>query len=228
MRCRPYDHHDDDGDAASGNHRASGMRAVHLDGGAGRMVFKIAHQVVRTACFRAAWRSSGDPRPSQKRFIVDFLARRASSEVVVSSPRTTPFPARLPWRVARSFSGAGGNGRRMEARQGAMRIFFWNPIVFRSAPHSAIRLHLMRDPVNPARFHDRGGNARASRAPRLCKIAHQVFMEAGSGALPAGITQLMTGTMRGFLKKCGWPPAALPPRTHPRLCLHRAVPPSNG
>jgi hypothetical protein len=36
----------------------------------------------------------------------------------------------------------------MEARQGAIRIFSGNPIVFHSALQPAIRLYPMRDPVN--------------------------------------------------------------------------------
>jgi hypothetical protein len=79
---------------------------------------------------------------------VDLVARCASPETVASSPRATPCPSRRPWRGARSFPGDVGNGSRMEARQGAMRIFFRNPIVFRSASQPAIRLYLMRDPVS--------------------------------------------------------------------------------
>jgi hypothetical protein len=61
---------------------------------------------------------------------------------------STLCPARRPWRGARSFPGDVGNGSRMEARQGAIRIFFRSPMVLRSAPQPAIRLHLMRDLVN--------------------------------------------------------------------------------
>jgi hypothetical protein len=57
-------------------------------------------------------------------------------------------PARPPWRGAQSFARDVGNGRRMEARQGAIRVFFGTPIVCRSAPQPAIRLRLLRDPVN--------------------------------------------------------------------------------
>jgi hypothetical protein len=106
--------------------------------------------------FRAPWREAPParrdrpraPAAQQSRFIVDWVARRASPRTVASSPRATPCPARPPWRGAQSFPGDVGNGSRMEARQGAIRIFFGNPGVLRSAPHPAIRLHLMRDPVS--------------------------------------------------------------------------------
>jgi hypothetical protein len=92
--------------------------------------------------------SHAPPGRAEKRFIVDLVARCASPETVASSPTATPCPARRPWRGARSFPGDVGNGSRMEARQGAMRNFFRNPIVLQSAPHPAIRLHPMRDPVS--------------------------------------------------------------------------------
>jgi hypothetical protein len=46
----------------------------------------------------------------------------------------------LPWDV--------GNGSRMEARQGAIRITSETPMLVLGAPQPAIRLNPMRDPVN--------------------------------------------------------------------------------
>ncbi|HYR07999.1 MAG TPA: hypothetical protein VEQ60_09530, partial [Longimicrobium sp.] len=45
----------------------------------------------------------------------------------------------------------------------------------------------MRDPVNRPLARAAAGTRRPFRAPRLCKIAHQVFVKAGSGVLSAGI-----------------------------------------
>jgi hypothetical protein len=118
----------------------------------------------------------------KRRFIVDLVARSASA--VAGSPRATPCPAHRSSRGARSFPEAVGNGRRMKARQGPSGFFFGNPIVFHSAPQAAIRLHLMRDLVN--RPTSRPQWERAGH-PILLKIAHQVFMEAGSRALATGI-----------------------------------------
>ena len=180
-------------------------------------------------------------------------ARRCvSPETVASSPRAAPCPARRPWRGAPGFPGDVGNGRGMEVRQGAIRIFSrtakpacvavprgcgreaaraprlrregplprrplcsflatavdpspklrgrgvvqslllsWffsaTPLSCGAPRDSPFRLHLMRDPVNLPLAPPRRGTRRISRAPRLCKNAHQVFVEAGSGALPASI-----------------------------------------
>ena len=60
-------------------------------------------------------------------------------------------------------------------------------MVFRSAPQLTIQRVLMRDPVNRPFARRQRERAGSLRVPRLCKIAHQVFVEAVSGALPAGI-----------------------------------------
>jgi hypothetical protein len=56
-----------------------------------------------------------------------WILLHAAHPPVASSPRATPCPARPPWRGARSFPKAVGNGRRMKARQGAIRIFSGTP-----------------------------------------------------------------------------------------------------
>ena len=118
--------------------------------------------------------------------IADLVASRIAGNRGEFTTRDTVSPRR-PWRGAPGFPGDVGNGRRMEARQGAIRIFSGNSIVFRSAAQPTI-------PASPdARSREASprtsaaGTHRPFRALRLCKIAHQVFVEAGSGALPAGI-----------------------------------------
>jgi hypothetical protein len=73
----------------------------------------------------------------------------------------------------------------MEARPRAMRNFFRNPRVFRSG--SATRHPASPDArsgeLSPRRT--AAGTRSPSRARRVCKIARQVFVEAGHGALPA-------------------------------------------
>jgi hypothetical protein len=75
----------------------------------------------------------------------------------------------------------------MEARQEAIRIFFWNTFPATAPPQPTIpaspearsrkpspRENLLRERLRP------------SRGPRLRQIAPRVFVEAGSGALAAG------------------------------------------
>jgi hypothetical protein len=103
---------------------------------------------------------------------------------VAHSPRATPCPARRQWRGGRSFPHGVGNGGGMEARQGAMRIFFRGTPLLSGAPRNPpSRLHLMRDPVNRPPRTNAAETGRPSRAPRLHEIAHQVFVKAGPGAL---------------------------------------------
>jgi hypothetical protein len=66
-------------------------------------------------------------RRGKKRLIVDVVARHTWREAVADSPCTAPCPARRPGRGAPGFLGDVGNGRRMEARQGAIRIFSGTP-----------------------------------------------------------------------------------------------------
>jgi hypothetical protein len=98
---------------------------------------------------------------------------------VASSPRAPPFPARRPWRVARHFPADVGNGRGMEARQGAVRIFFRNPVVLRGAPQPIIPASPDARSREPPPCTTAAGTRRPFRAWRLCKIARQVFVEAG-------------------------------------------------
>jgi hypothetical protein len=183
-------------------------------------------------------------KPGSSRILLHAAHRR---KPWANSPCATPCPSRRPWRGAPRFPGDVGNGRRMEARQGPIRIFsrkakvtgvqplprslgegspraarnerrrrrgrgpprrrrgllpatlrnsqadfailvfFRHPIVLHRAPQPAIRLHLMRDPVNPSPRTTATGTRRPSRVPRIHKIAHQVFVKAQSGALPAGL-----------------------------------------
>jgi hypothetical protein len=101
-------------------------------------------------------------------------------------------------------SGDVGNGRRMEARQRAMRIFS-------DAPWSSGRSAACHPASPDARSREpsprmtAAGTRRISRAPRVFKIAHQVFVAAGSRALSAGIVRRLMMRMRmstrGLLKK---------------------------
>ena len=78
-------------------------------------------------------RGSGDGDPAR-----GFGCTPRIAGNVASSPRATRCPVRRPWRGTRSFPGDVGNGNRTEARQGAIRIFSENSIVFRSAPQPTI------------------------------------------------------------------------------------------
>ena len=90
----------------------------------------------RSRARRGGWTAAtGTSTSAETRFIADLAARRASPEPVARSPRAPPRPARPPWRGAPGFPGDVGNGGRMEARQGAIRIFSGNPIVS-GAPRS--------------------------------------------------------------------------------------------
>ena len=99
--------------------------------------------------------------------------------------RDTVFCASAGGRGAPGFSGDVGNGRRMEARQGAIRVFSGTPFPPQrpAAHHSGfIRCAI---PRTVATARTSAGPPRHSREPRLRQIAHQVFVEAGSGALAA-------------------------------------------
>jgi hypothetical protein len=91
----------------------------------------------------------------------------AAHPPVASSQRATPCPAHRSSRGARGFPEAVGDGRRMKARQGAIRIFFGNPMVLHGAPQAAIRLHPMRDLVNRATSRPRRERAGISGAEIL-------------------------------------------------------------
>jgi hypothetical protein len=75
----------------------------------------------------------------------------------------------------------------MEARQGAIRIFFGNLIVLQGASQPAIPALPDARSREPSNLTTAAGTRRTSRAPRLCEIAHQVVVGAGSGAFPADI-----------------------------------------
>ena len=83
--------------------------------------------------------------------------------------------------------GTSGTAAGWKRGRGPSAFFQGTPSSPRAPRNPPSRLHLMRDPVNRPLAGRRRERADLSRAPRLCKIAHQVFVEAGSGALPAGI-----------------------------------------
>jgi hypothetical protein len=104
----------------------------------------------RTDHDASRWICAGAPSGSHVSFwiIADFVARRASPETVArlttrnTVSRTSVVAGRttLPWgrrERQRDGSAAGGHSH-----------FFRHPIAAKSAPQSAIRLHLMRDPVS--------------------------------------------------------------------------------
>jgi hypothetical protein len=67
---------------------------------------------------------------------------------LAGSPRATPCPARRSWRGGPGFPEIVVNGRGMEARQGAIRVFSGSTQVSGAPLRPAIRLYPMRDPVN--------------------------------------------------------------------------------
>src|SRR5687768_3758653 len=95
---------------------------------------------MQVICNRDVFRASGICR-----FIVDSVARRTTAGGDLTTRDTVSRTSVVAG--ARSFTGDAGNGSRMDARQWAIRILR-EPLVFQSAPQSAIRLHLLRDPVN--------------------------------------------------------------------------------
>ena len=67
------------------------------------------------------------PGVQEERSVADSVARFTWREAVSDSPCATPRTARRPGRGAPGFPGGVGNGRRMEARQGAIRVFSGTP-----------------------------------------------------------------------------------------------------
>ena len=170
--------------------------------------------------------TGGPPRSCVHR---GWLARRASQETVANSPRATQCPRRRPWRGAPGFPGDVGNGSRIEARQGAIRVFSGNSMVFRSAPRPTIPASpdaRSRDPSPP---HDRGGNAPAfSRSETSQDRASGVrggWVRCASGSRRR--RRMMGRSMRGSLKKRGWLPAALPPPYPPLASPAAGIPPND-
>jgi hypothetical protein len=102
------------------------------------------------------------------------------------SPCAIPCPARRQGRGAPGFPGDVGNGRRMDVRQGAIRVFSWNTFPAAAPRSPPFRLHPMRDPAKSLLARTSAGTPPLSRRPRLRQIAHRGFVEAGSGALAAG------------------------------------------
>ncbi len=132
------------------------------------------------------------------------VARRASTETVVSSPRAPPCP--------RTSTVAGHTTRPWNRRKrqpdgraaGGHENFFQEPHCLHGAPcNPPFRLHLMRNPVNRPCTRRAAFTDRRCRAPTLCKIAHQVCVTAGfrcaSGRPRRG--RMMQMSMRGILKK---------------------------
>jgi hypothetical protein len=81
--------------------------------------------------------------------------------------------------------------------------FFGNPSVLQSAPRPAIPALPDARSCKPSLRTIGAGTRQTSRAPRLCEIAHQVCVEAGSGALSAGIisSQAKNGDEHGVPTK---------------------------
>ena len=132
----------------------------------------------RRSCVRDHSRRS--PAPSKK------LAHRGFG----CTWRAHPAQHRVPY-VRRGgahprFPGDVGNGSRMEARRGPIRVFSGCPIVS-GAPRAGHPASPDARSREPSPRTTAAGRRRPSRTPRLCKIAHQVFVEAGPGALPARI-----------------------------------------
>jgi hypothetical protein len=65
------------------------------------------------------------------------------------SPCATPCSAYRQGRGAPGFPGDVGNGRRMEVRRGAIRVFSGNPFPAAAPRSPPFRLDPMRDPANP-------------------------------------------------------------------------------
>jgi hypothetical protein len=154
------------------------------------MVLRTVHRVMRTACFPAPRRASTDPRPSEKtRFIADFVARHAWREAVAGSPCATPCPARPPGRKAPGFPEDVGNGRRMEARQGAIRTILWNTFPAAAPRSPPFRLHPMCDPANRPLARTSAGTppafARAQPSPDRASGVRGGRLQCACGRTPA-------------------------------------------
>jgi hypothetical protein len=116
--------------------------------------------------------------------IADFVARHAWREAVAgftvrdTVPRTSAVAGR-----AGLFWGRRERQADRSSAEGHPR-FFWQPLSRRSAPRPTIPASSdarSREPYPRANL--RGNAPRPSRRPGLRKIAHQVFVEAGSGVL---------------------------------------------
>ena len=101
------------------------------------MVLKIAHQVVRTSFSRAPWRAAGDPHPFQKK----IGSSRIWLQLFVMPCKGEMNRDAVEWCQARRQAGVAphvcvrvGNGRGMEARQGAIRVCWEIPIPPSSSP----------------------------------------------------------------------------------------------
>ena len=148
------------------------------------------------------------------RFIVDLVARRGSPETGGElTTRNHRVPTRRPSRGAPGFSGDVGNGRRMEARQGAIRVFSGNCIVFRSTPQPTI-------PASPD-ARSRGPSPRATaagtRRPLAIRDSERSRIRCSWRLGPVRFRQALPPAddgdehedeHKGFpqkIKKCGWP-----------------------
>jgi hypothetical protein len=152
------------------------------------MVFKIAHQVASTACSGVLRRPFGDPHPSSKMVhrgigCTPRIARKRgelTTRNTVSRPSAVARRTRLVW---------GRRERQTDGNTAGDHEDFQEPHCLPERPQPGIRLHLMRDPVNPAprtTTAEPAGLSRSGTSPDR----HQVFVEAGSGRHRC---RLMTG-----------------------------------
>ena len=156
------------------------------------MVRKIAHQVVRTSGSRAPPKSARDPRPMHppRRLIADLVATVRHALQGRDDPRCSGngVRARRQAGVAPRVCGRVGNGRGMEARQGAIRVFCGDtypairvpapaPTSCRKRTRPNPHEHLMRDLANSRIARGPARSRRVSREGTVRGIAHRVKPE---------------------------------------------------
>ena len=137
-------------------------------------------------------------------------------------------PARRPWRGAPGFPGERRERQTDGSAAGGHPHFFRQPHRLPERPathHPASPDARSREP-SPGT--SAAGTRRPFRAPRVCKIAHQMLVEAGSGALPGRhrrrrMIGMSTDEHEGVpSKNADGPLPCVLPRTRPRLRLQRA------
>ena len=119
--------------------------------------------------------------------IADLVPRRASEAGGAFTTRNTVSPHVGRGGAHQASPGTSGTADGWKRGREPSAFFQGTPSSSGAPRSPQFRLHLMRDPVNRPLRATAAGTRRPFRAPRHCKIAHQVFVEAGSGAVPAGI-----------------------------------------
>ena len=125
-------------------------------------------------------------RPRKRKVHRGFGCPRASPETMADSSRVAPCRTsavagrtKLPWRRRERQSDGSATG--------GPSAFFRGTPSFPERPATGHPASPDARSRRPCPRTTAAGTRQPSRAPRLCEIAHQVFVEAGPGALPARI-----------------------------------------